>query len=565
MSSLDDSMLDRHFQFSNKEDFTNKPESEEFHFPSGPGTPVDPPTTPKLNPASPRAFSGNLTNLNSPIRLRNKKSGSMTAANTPRMFLTEKTVLDSENVPNAVIDLDEILNAGHKLDNDVDRSRDFVEFPSSPRVSDCPLPSSPYSVPGYPKQPIRELVSDPIEEEEDYEDAKLPEDITLTENQDIGLSRSGTPNLIEPEVFMNPQETFHGVYQLQSASSSTSSIPSSSYVQQRNFSATLIEKTPSNSSKDSGTSFILSGGGTPTSKRSSAKAARYQSFYDQSYKISSALKNSSTDSVHLITALNEPGSLKDDGKSLGHSSSFPSLRSNVKRPVPLRFNEVRGKREGGPGSPPFLPTNRIAPHTEVPVRNSSNAEVSVFLSPARLPPLQGPPHMKAKDVAGSPTAKIVLHSPSSMVSGFSSTVDTVGDALTDHSSVLSNADNHIIDNELAAPKISSAAPPIYEKKNSNSTTLLSQDLILPVKESETLNMKSLGRSIAKQEPSVLSRQESISFPEDFQHMTRSPRKSISSRSIASKKGSKTEEDDNEKRHSRRKSEIFSNWFRRSRS
>lgn len=570
ISSLDDSMLDRHFQFSNKEDFTNKPESEEFHFPSVPGTPDDPPSTPKLNPASPRGLPGSISNLNSPIRLRNKKSGSMSAANTPRMFLTEKTVLDSQNVPNAVIDLDEILYAGHKSDNDEkyldSRSKDFVEFPSSPRLAkvDCSLPSSPYSVPVYPKQPLREFVSDPIEEEEYFEDAKLPEDITLTENQDTPLSRSGTPNLLDLEVFMNPQETFHGVYQLQSASSSTSSIPSNSYVQQRNVSAALIEKTLSNSSKDSGTSFIFTNTGTPTSKRSSAKATRYQSFYDQSFKISSALKNSSTDSVHLVSALNELGLFKDDAKSLGHSSSFPSLRSNVKRPVPLRFNEVRRKREGGHSSPPFLTANKIAPPIEVPFRTSSNAEVSVFLSPARLPPIQGSSQLNRKDSTDSPVTKITLHSPSSLVSGFSSTVDTIGDALTDHSSVISNAENPIIDNEHSSLKTSHAALPIYEKRYSNSTVLL--PLILPVKVNEATQVKSPDELTTEGNISSLTQQKPNTLG-SFQQLTRSPRKSISSHLTAVKKGSKPAEpsDQNEKRHSRRKSEIFSNWFRRSKS
>lgn len=571
IGSLDDSVLDKHFQFSNKDDFTNKPESEKFHFPSGPATPNDPPSTPKLNPASPRGFPSNFSNLNSPIHLRNKKSGSMSAANTPRMFLTEETVFDSHNIPNAVIDLDEILIASNKPENDEKytdcRSKDFVEFPSSPRIikADCALPSSPYSVLAFLKQPLREFVSDPIEEEEDFEDAKLPEDITLTETQEASLSRGGTPNLSELEVFLNPQETFHGVYQLQSASSSTSSIPSSSFIAQRNFSATLIEKTPSNSSKDSGTSFIFTNTGTPTSKRSSAKAARYQSFYDQSFRISSALKNSSNDSIHLISTLNEPSLIKDDARSLGHSSSFPSLKNNLKRPVPLRLNEVRGKRDAGHNSPPFPPTHRVAPPPEVPFKSMPN-EPSVFLSPAKLSVSEGSSQMKAKNATGSPITKVTLHSPSSLVSGFSSTGDTIDDALTDHSSVLSNVENTLLENELSIHKRSMVASPIYEKRYSNSTVLLPLGLIPPVKVSETISVKTVVDANKGQKVITPSRRESV--PSPFQHAARSPRKSLSSyRTATPKKGNNLEvsSDQHEKKNSRRKSEIFSNWFRRSRS
>lgn len=568
MSSLDDSMLDRHFQFSNKDDFTNKPESEKFQFPSGPGTPINPPSTPKLNPASPRLFSGNISNLNSPIRLRNKKSGSVAASSIPSLFLTERTVLDSENVPNAVIDLDEVLAASHKPEGDdkyMDLSKELIEFPSSPRTADCSLPLSPYNVSNYLKQPLRELVSDPIEEEEDFEDARLGADITLTENQVNALDRSRTPNIVEPEGFVNPHETFNGVYQLQSANSSSSSIPSASFVPQRNFSATFIEKTPSNSSKDSGTSFILTSTGTPTSKRSSAKAARYQSFYDQSYKISSALKNSSTDSVHVVASLSDTSVFKDDTKSLGHSSSFPTLRPNVKRPVPLRFNEVRGKREGQSNSPPFPSTNRGAPQ-DILIKPSSKADVSVFVSPSRLPTLQGPSQMRAKEFASSPSTKTTVHSPSSMVSGFSSTVDTGGDALTDHSSVVSNVENPSIDN-VNSPKPSQTVLPVHEKQISNLSVSQPPQIIVPIKISEALGTNSRSGSNTDHKTSNASWLDPISSPENIQHKARTPRKSLSSRPMSMHKGSKTEDasDDNVKKHSRRKSEFFSNWFRKNRS
>lgn len=558
IGSLDDQMLDKHFQFSNKEDFTNKPESEEFHFPSIPGTPkeVSAPTTPKLMPLSPRCFNNSPSNLNSPIRLRNKKSGSMTSANTPRMFLTEETVLDSHNIPNAVIDLDEILYAEDRVDREIRgldlHVKDYSELTSPPRITkQGSLSTSPFCGPTYPKQPLRELVADAIKEEDDFEDSRQPEDETLTEAPEVA-HRHSTPHLVEHDVFINPQETFQGVYQTQSANSSNSSLPSGTFITQRTFSSSLIEKTPSNSSKDSNTSFIFTNAGTPTSKRSSAKATRYQSFYDQSYKISSALKNSSTESVHVLPTYVDGNYSKDDSKSLGHSSSFPSLRSNAKRSVPLRFIDARGKRDMKQSSSPIHSSNKVLPLQEngralVTVEHAVNISAKVATKT-----VEQPTAVKPKLLTDVHVPKLDLHSPSSMVSDFSSTVDPTGDGLTDHSSVISNVELSLTSKgsgeNLRAPIA------IHVEKSMDATLPLSNTSL----ESGDFGLKSLGSGKLSTLPST--RNHPISPPESHNLSIRSPQKSLTLRKDAKHDGKM--DVDKEKKHVRRKSEIFSSWFRR---
>lgn len=225
----------------------------------------------------------NSSNLNSPIKL-NKK--------TPKtkFFLSVENTVNNDNVPDAVIDLDEVLNANlHIGDYRKDDTSDD-ELLSSPflRATTSPNVFSPSSLPNQP------LFHQPIQENNDeiYND--------------------------DDDELFNPPHISNEVYSNSSANSSSSSLKKP------------IEKVSSNSSKDS----IKQSNSTP--KRSGAKANRYQSFYDQSFKISNALKCSSSESLtitkptspkHTHTPLQSSQFkyLKDSHR-LAHSSSLPTLQ-----------------------------------------------------------------------------------------------------------------------------------------------------------------------------------------------------------------------------------------------
>lgn len=339
-SNPDSDVLDRHFNFCNEEDFTNKTSGTEFEFPQkGPQSPALPLLSPAIN--SPlRRLSGGSAMLNSPIRLRNRKS--VSSMNTPKLFLTEETTVDEDNVPDALIDLDEILNPSNMLLNDGPESmvsaeprsfHDFTEdsafflqsrFLTLPPVQSC----SPFSSPAYFKQPIREPTDRAIEEEDDIEETVL--ELPRAANSDLLTNAPPTSSSAE-------------LYQL-SVNSSNTSLPSIEAVTQRNVSATLLEKSTSNSSRDSAFSGLAFVRSNSLKRSSGAKASRYQTFYDQSIKISYALKNLSSENVqspaatnatpstaydhglHSPTSVNVPNLRSSSVESLGHSSSMPCLR-----------------------------------------------------------------------------------------------------------------------------------------------------------------------------------------------------------------------------------------------
>lgn len=356
--SHNDDELDKHFRFSNEDDFTNKVQLDVFNFPSRNAVLalLSLPSTPKTIVSPARKFGMTAGDLNSPIRLKTKKSGSSVSCPlTPKLFLTETTTLNDENVPDPVIDLDEIINANMRItesDIDTDQLRYQEAFLASPFAKTGPLTfSSPYTSSSYHKQQIRDVPADAIEEEDDLEDYKLAdEDLSDQRVEPTTVSDEKQLNAPDFSVFSNPQESFGGLYLTLSANSSNSSLPSTGGGHRLPF-LSMIEKTSSNSSKDSGMSTFLSNGGTPASKRSSAKATRYQTFYDQSYKISSALKYSSSESIHLIPQANdltviEPNkdSRETTSRILGHSSSLPSLQSGVKKSASARMDEIRTMR-----------------------------------------------------------------------------------------------------------------------------------------------------------------------------------------------------------------------------
>lgn len=219
---------------------------------------------------------------------------------------------------------------------------DFLASPFTKQSTTNPFINSPYhNVNSTP------IVEQPIEEQTD----------SIPEEDDIDIDRIEIQDNVvmddsDDEFFLHPPPT-GSIYNNASANSSNSSL-------RRLPNGHLIEKTFSNSSKDSANS-----GSAPCvriatpppigQKRSGAKANRYQIFYDQSNRISNALKNSSSDSINLVRT-NSNGS--KDLRSLGHSSSLPSLKS-LKRansyhyPLP-RFAELRNTRMG---SPPIGPSS----------------------------------------------------------------------------------------------------------------------------------------------------------------------------------------------------------------
>lgn len=412
------------FQFSTGEDFFNEPRLDSFQFPSkSPENCLRSlPSTPKYLVSPIRKFGGALNNLNSPTRFKNEKSMSiLTCPSTPKLFMTEATTLNDENIPDAVIDLDEILHANMHIEDHSDGDHDSMKRPqddflASPFARSAPnnqISSAHASL--YSKQPIRELAADAIEEEDDLDEYKLIVEDASVEN----LSELvGNPTSeADSDIFTNPPDAFSGVYLTLSANSSNSSLPSANGTQRLPFLS--IEKTSSNSSKDSGASTFFASNGSSASKRSSAKATRYQSFYDQSFKISSALKHSSTESIPLQSSENYSNSSialsKDEialvTKALGHSSSLPSLKSQVKRPVPMRYAELRAQRDSNAShcnasSHPFISSIGL-------VESKQTGTSSPSKSHGNTVDVQGGRNLRAR-VQAPPTIPSVFNSPASV-------------------------------------------------------------------------------------------------------------------------------------------------------
>lgn len=599
---------DSRFQFSNDDDFFNRPEQDPFHFPvkSSDMTLLSLPCTPRYL-ASPRKVD---STLNSPIRLKsNKNASSANCPLTPKLFLTEETTLNSENIPDAVIDLDKILNTNtntntntnrHTCDNSdndfefgIRNQDDFLASPFA-RLGLSLFSSSAYSSPSYLRQPIRDQTADAIVEEDDLDDFRLAEEDMLEEQSEgtaVLDENDIVPSEVGSDIFANPQNTFHSLYLTNSENSSNSSLPSSGGVQKLP-SASNIGKIPSNSSKDSAVSTFFSFSSTPVSKRSSAKATRYQSFYDQSHKISSALKYSSTESIPLISSCaientkmtgasgNECRTKVD--KSLGHSSSLPSLKSNVKRPVPTTYNDFRVKRD--------IKNAKAGPQTS---KGATVLEhLSKFPNTANLfNPLLSSKHQsrpvdpytalsKQKKSIQTPVSK-ASNSPSSLLSEYSSTVTSAGDASTDRSSVMSQGEAHVSNLKASASEHSRCSTPIIvvslEPDTFSSSNSASQEEVAlesSIEGSPERSGVAVGasrrRPMSPGEKNILSstviplfgklekqnNEKKASVVEfvcsETEHMTRSdePVCATADRTISLRK------------HTRRKSDRFSSWFKR---
>lgn len=353
--------------FNNDEDFKIKPSGSSFAFPSIRSPEIPKHSSPKYSqPMSPIRRNNkyhSITALNSPIKLGtpvHRRAKSSSSYSKTRFFATDETSMQSNNVPDALIDLDKILNSTFQLNEDntlndstmlqanstneiFNHDEDFLASPFLKQSSFNPFISSPYHN-NVNSTPIFE---NPLEERND----------SIAEEDDL-VPRSAIPGKYidqaldsDDEFFLHPPPT-NSIYANASTNSSSSSLrvkPSASIIQP-------IEKTLSNSSKDSMGSINISmtRNLTPpplTQKRSGAKANRYQTFYDQSSRISNALKNSSSDSIHLIK-VDSNGSSTKESRSLGHSASLPSLKTlkrstSFNHPLP-RFSDGRTHRVGSP-------------------------------------------------------------------------------------------------------------------------------------------------------------------------------------------------------------------------
>ena len=482
--SIPDFDLDKHFHFNNLEDFSEKAKTMEFEFPNSVPTASALTSLPSprglhsklASPSRPSLHHQSVHSLNSPIRL-DRKSHSVHLAPKTSFFLTEETRVNSENVPDAVIDLDEVLSANLHIGDNLSTSSltqpllrqghgysksdetmiaPFNMYPDEPeaqpilsspfmKLSPSPFISSPLSLSHNPLfyQPIqeqyRETLNDVILEENQleghgcessdpvhhaYNDDIIRQQTVVTEQLPKSFPHPARPAEVMPasastsdlegELYPNPQSALVGLYANDSANSSSSSLKSSTI---RNISNPLIEKTFSNDSTGNYNANLgfINQCHTPSSssnKRSGAKATRYQSFYDQSFKISNALKVSSTESVNIIrTTSNESSSTSQDIRILGHSSSLPSLKTVQIPNHKLKFNEIRIQNL----------TNPISANSNY---NNSTAAIRKL-----SPPVQGKPKTSSQamhQISSSNTppkiVKNISNSPISINSEVSSTL-----------------------------------------------------------------------------------------------------------------------------------------------
>lgn len=426
---------DKHYVFNNEEDFKG---GQDFSFPmmtpdmaKNTRKPVFPGPPNTLSPR--KVLHSSSHSLHSPIRINQHKRSATLNHSKSRFFEDNQS-----DVPDAVIDLDEILNANlhigsyshnsslgslhPEFEDDYLASPFLKSAPSSPFFSPIQQNSAPSSLGANNllfNQPIQES-SDLIEEE----DERKMESVDLKEE----MKRPFDKEYKE----VNLPFSQASMYAL-SANSSCSSF--------RSAKIPMIEKTFSNSSKESGTSLqapnTAMGTSAPVAKRSGAKANRYQSFYDQSSRISNAMKISSTESVNIIRSNSSGANIPHTGipkdRSLGHSSSLPSLKANKNRLVSvhnrLRMNEVRESRSSrNTKETPFVRSaESLSPRLEA-VKPQEKTEESASITPTTTHTSKLP--VKSHNMSTSP---ISVHSDvSSAVISSNETIQS-----TDHSSLAS--------------------------------------------------------------------------------------------------------------------------------
>lgn len=481
--SIPDFDLDKHFHFNNLEDFSERAKTMDFEFPNSAPTASALTSLPSprglhsklASPSRQSLHHQSVHSLNSPIRL-DRKSHSVHLVPKTSFFLTEETRVNSENVPDAVIDLDEVLSANLHIGDSLSTSSltqpflrqghvysksdetmiaPFNMYPDEPepqpilsspflKLSPSPFISSPLSLSHNPlfhqpiqeqfnetlndvifeenqlegncesSNPVRDIYSDDIIRQQTVVTEELPTAYTHPARPTNDMPASASTSDLEGELYPNPQSALVGLYSNDSANSSSSSLKSSTI---RNVSNPLMEKTFSNDSTGNYNANLgfVNQCHTPSSssnKRSGAKATRYQTFYDQSFKISNALKVSSTESVNIIrTTSNESSSTSQDIRVLGHSSSLPSLKTVQIPNHKLRFNEIRIQNL----------TN--------PISANSNHNNSTAASRKLSPPIQGKPKTSSQamhQISSSNTppkiVKNISNSPISINSEVSSTL-----------------------------------------------------------------------------------------------------------------------------------------------
>ncbi|CAN3372250.1 hypothetical protein DIURU_004216 [Diutina rugosa] len=340
-----------HEPFNNLDDFATKP--SEFSFPMAPA------------PAS-----ASTSALNSPIRLghpgSHRRTRSSSSAQRPRYIEPPASALTPKS---GTIDLDEILRASESAASVTGASGPSFSggAPLALAAEDVFL-ASPFFKTSSSNQSM--LTSSPIGHREDA--IAEEEDDDADARHEVSIDDAASVD----EYYLPPPN--QDVYSHGSASSSTTSLTKSSSQAAPVWSA--------NSSRDS-----VKGSTTPPPtmvhrrRRSGAMAPRYSIFYDQSNRISNAMRNASSDSIPLTRTTSQSGGstpnsslappvaqlLAPKDRFLGHSASLPSLKSasaaGTDRRVP-RFVELR--RHSPPMAPPipaplasapkFTPTSSMA-------------------------------------------------------------------------------------------------------------------------------------------------------------------------------------------------------------
>lgn len=549
--SKTDEQLDKHFQFNNDEDFANSKPTQSFSFPNKPYDGPSFSTPPRYINSPPKRsnygssdFCGLSSSLNSPIKLNQKRSlsnlnnnnnnntNNNSNTNTPKtkFFLTEETTINNDNVPDAVIDLDEVLNANLHIGDGNNSSSNSNNFPdddflSSPflKPSSSPYVFSPSSLPNNTllRQPIKENTNDDFESDEINDDKT--DDVMDYNNSNSTANNMDIVNSDnENDVFTNPPNINGEIYSNSSANSSATSLKDRE----------MIEKINSNSSKDSADYYNLAGQSTgvtnssattgsstnnSTPKRSGAKANRYQSFYDQSYKISNALKVSSSESVN-VDKVSSPNTLHStiknpnnkDARSLGHSSSLPSLKS-AQRHVPknqLRFGDLRLKYSEMSRLSPPPPIKSELNDKGNSNNNTSNPGSSGSSSPINRTKKTGikqstnfspsPAALSKSQKERVESSKQVSNSPVSLTSDAGSTVLSINGSVqsTDHSSFTFPPESN---NKLHTPNLTSKSvdnSPMMPTLNSSGapSIVVSSETTLSNKNSPTHSTNSTFRA-----------------------------------------------------------------------
>ncbi|KAL6454138.1 hypothetical protein SBY92_003597 [Candida maltosa Xu316] len=347
--------LDKHYHFNNTEDFQNNT-TQSFAFPTNKDSNIF------ANPPLPQSnkFHNHSNSLNSPIRLQQKRSSSglqqqqqqqqQSTPNQPRFFLTNDTTVNKDNVPNAIIDLDDIFKANMHIGDYTTETPTRSSQPVHKRTESAPAN---FYYDDFLGSPF--IKESPIKEEEEKLEVNFEEEESEEDEEDI-VDNVSDEALPPPSFYQSP-----------SANSSNSSLKTK-----------MIEKTLSNSSSNS---FF----GTP---RSGAKASRYQVFYDHSKLISNAMKNSSENVSGIERAVTPPLNRNPininttNSKYLNHSSSLPSLkgkRSFSHAPM-MRYSEA--KRISSPRSTPTMNTNTLQTSIESTSSPSSKSpETQYILEP----------------------------------------------------------------------------------------------------------------------------------------------------------------------------------------